>query len=117
MKKITSIPYFETKFIFVSDHYNLHLKGSCIYNNYLCEFKTIEGDYNEEEDKWDDSFCEIYKLNFLERLKWRWTQWFFEACVGYHWSYNKKTNDTRGFYYRKPKCLYKFLCDMYYKVR
>lgn len=38
MKKITNIPYSKTDFRFIQNHYDLHLSGTCIYNNRLPNF-------------------------------------------------------------------------------
>ena len=118
MKLIANISYSDMDFKFISDHYDLHLNGSCIYNNELCEFKTIVGDWNEDNDKWDEDFCDIYKLNFIEKFKWLYTQWSFEQCVGYHYSYDVEiqSKTVKGFYYRNPKWLYKLLFNVYYKI-
>lgn len=74
MKIIDTIPYNQTKFKFISSHYNLHLQGLCIYKNEVCYFQTLEGDFNEEKDEWDESFCQIYKLSFKEKIKWLFRQ-------------------------------------------
>jgi len=111
---IAIIPYSEVKFRFVSNHYDEHLIGNCIYNNELCAFRTISGEYNEETNTWTDSVCKIYKLSRQDKLRWLFKQWLFEKCVGYHWSYSDK-KDVKSFYYRNPQWLYKFLFDWYYK--
>ena len=111
---IAIIKYSEVKFRFISNHYDEHLNGSCIYNNELCEFQTISGDYNETTDTWSDSVCKIYKLTYKEKLKWLFKQWLFEKCVGYHWSYSGKSKKD-SFYYRNPKWLYTFLFNWYYE--
>lgn len=116
MKLITTIPYDETKFKHISNHYDLHLKGTCIYNNELCAFKAIKGDWNDELDNWDESFCQIYSLTKIEKYVEIKEQRKFELMVGYHWSYPQRKEGV-GFYIRKPKWLYKILFKMYYNLK
>lgn len=108
---IESIPYEQVKFKFVSSHYDIHLKGTCIFNGELCEF---ESDYlKDDDDDDDDIIVNIYKLTIIGKLKWYFKQWMFEKCVGYHCSYPRRCGV--GFYYRKPVWLYTILFNMYYK--
>lgn len=116
MKKIADIKYDEVNFRFISDHWDVHLTGTCIYNGELCEFKNQYPDYDEELDEWEEMIVEIYQLNLLEKFKWYKKQWLFEKCVGYHWTYGSGKRN-RGFYYRKPKWLYKIIFNLYYKLK
>jgi len=110
--ELAIIPYSQVKFRWVSAHYDVHLKGTCIYGGELCRFKT--------DIIYDDDFSnvnvKIFRLNFIEKIQWRIRQFLFEQCVGYHWSY---INNKRGssFYYRKPEWLYKILFKLYYKMK
>lgn len=92
MEKITSIPYSEVDFRFISNHYDIHINGTCIYNGKLCVFKCDIPTYNHETDEYNEIFVNIYRLSFLEKLKWRWKQFKFEQMVGYHWSYPHRKN-------------------------
>ena len=116
MKKelIKTLPYDEVKFRWVSNHYDVHLNGTCTYNGDLCEFENKYPEYIEETDEMEEMFVKIYKLNFIGKLKWKFKQWKFEKCVGYHYSY---INGKRGksFHYRKPQWLYVWLFNRYYK--
>jgi len=114
MKYKKTIPYKYVDFKWIENHYDLHRSGLCIFNNRLCYFKTIEGDWNEKGKYWEDSNCEIYSLNIFEKIKWKFIQKKFEAMIGYHWSYPSRKNGNR-FYYRKPEWLYKWLFKVYYK--
>lgn len=120
MKLINTIPYKETKFKFVSNHYDLHLHGTCTYKGELCEFRTVVGDPIESDDEndfgFEPDFCRIYKLTLRQKIHWLLRQFKFEAMVGYHYSYR---NGKRGkhFHYRKPKWVYVLLFKMFYKVR
>lgn len=112
---IKILPYHEVDFKFVSLHYDIHLMGSCMYENELCLFTTEENDWDEEKKEWKELFVKIYKLNLTEKFKWIWTQWIFEQCVGHHWSY-KRGERCSNFYYRKPQWFYKLICKIYYKT-
>ena len=112
MRLIATIPYDDVKFIWVNNHYDVHLSGLCKMGNTLFYFKTI--DYYGDDDL--DLKCEIYMLSFLEEMKWRLRKFLFEQMVGYHWSYDKKTSKPR-FYYRKPQWLYVMLFNLYYKIK
>lgn len=114
-KPYAQIPYNQVNFRWVSNHYDIHLHGSCIYNNELCEFKCKYPNYNLDTDEWDDVIADIYKLNPLQKLKWYWDQWLFETCVGYHWTYPYRKQGI-GFDYRKPKWLYKKLFKWYFNI-
>jgi hypothetical protein len=114
MKLINTIPYNQTQFKFVSNHYDLHLEGLCTYKGETCYFQTLQGNWNEENDEWDQSFCEIYKLSIGEKWKWFWRKKKFEWMVGYHWSYPQR-KQGKFFYYRKPTWLYRRLFRLFYK--
>lgn len=118
MKKITNIPYSKTDFKFVQNHYDLHLSGTCIYNNKLHVFKTIEWDYYDEDENYENynPTCDIYELTLKERIKYWYIQKKFEWMVGYHWSYSNKKRIS-NFYYRNPKWLYKKLFKIYFKTK
>lgn len=114
MKFLKTIPYDNVKFKFISNHYDIHLKGTCMYKGSLCEFKT--------NLHFDDIFEEIvemvdiYELTKVEKLKWLTRQFMFELCVGKHWSYHN--GKKKGEYYtRNPKWLYRMLFRLYYKFR
>lgn len=109
MRHIVTLPYDEVDFVWISNHYDVHLSGLCKMGNTLFWFKTkIEGDYENVE-------CEIYMLSFWEEVKLRTRKFFFEQMVGYHWTYPNRKN--KGFYYRKPQWLSKLLFKLYYKIR
>lgn len=117
MKLIETIPYNQTKFKFISSHYDLHLRGLCVYNNTICYFSTIVGNYDEILDEWEESFCQIYKLSFKEKAHWLFKKKKFELMVGYHWTYSYRKTGERPFHYRNPKWLYKWLYRLYFKLK
>lgn len=108
------LPYSEVNFRWVSNHYDAHLSGTCIYNDELHEFENELTGYDFEKDDWEEMFVKIYELDFISKLKWRWRQWKFEKCVGYHYTYPNRKNGVT-FYYRKPEWLYIRLLNWYYK--
>lgn len=116
MKKIADVKYEDVDFRFISNHWDVHLGGTCIYNGELCEFKNQYPDYNEETDDWEDMIVEIYQLTLSEKLNWYKRQFLFEKCVGYHWTYTHRKKG-KGFYYRNPKWLYEMLFKYYYKSK
>ena len=63
---VKTVPYNQVKFKWISDHYDIHLKGSCMLNGKLHEF---ENDYPKEGE---EMRVRIYRLNFITRLKWYW---------------------------------------------
>ena len=116
MRKIADVKYEDVNFRFISNHYDVHLGGTCIYNGELCEFKNEYPDYDEDTDEWKDMIVEIYQLTLKEKLAWYKNQWLFEKCIGYHWSY-KNGKRGKSFHYRKPKWLYKIIFNLFYKLK
>jgi len=108
--KIATIEYNNLNLIFVSDYYDIPLNGTCYYNNNICEFKTIVGDWDGVKKEWLPSYFEIYQLTWIGKIKWVWTQWLFEFCVGYHYSHRNKL-----IYIRKSKWLSDKLYKWYYE--
>lgn len=100
MKELMTISYDKVKFNWISEHYNIHLHGTCYYNNKLCEFKTNINDITKK----NEIRVKVYRLSTIEKIKWKLNQFLFEICVGYHWTYGK--NIDAKFYYRKPTWLY-----------
>lgn len=95
--------YNEVDFVWVSDHYDLHLTGICRDNGKLCRFET---DYDTTE-------VSIFELSLLEKVMWLCQKKLFEWCVGYHWSYPEK---KRGAVFggRKPEWFWNALLKIYY---
>ena len=112
-KLITILPYEKVQFEWIKNHWDVHLNGTCIYENKLCEFTNELPFWNEEKDEWEDMFVKIYKLSFTEKVRWKWQQWKFEKMIGYHCSYPL----LKPFHYRKPKWFYIKLFNWYYKLK
>ncbi len=116
--KIATVPYEELDFVWISNHWDIHLNGLCNYKNNLCEFKTKEGEYDWEKEEYIiPTTCDIYSLSLVEKIKWLSTKKKFELMVGYHWTYPYRKTRERPFHYRKPKWLYKWLFSLFYKNR
>ncbi len=113
MKLIATLPYNEINFVWVSNHYDVHISGLCKMGNTLFYFKTINYESYFENDK--ELMCEVYMLSTTEEIKWKLRKFFFEQMVGYHWSYPKRKNNH--FHYRKPEWLYKRLFWLYYVIK
>lgn len=102
-----TIPYKDLDIVFVTNYYDVPLSGTCIHDGKLCEFEC-----SSEHD--DPLMYAIYRLSFLQKIKAKFTQWKFEQCVGYHWSYHSGKKTTY-FYIRKPKWLYTMLYKWFYR--
>lgn len=82
------IPYEQCQFHFVTNHYDYHLTGTCIYNGRIANFQAVdETDYQtmtdtcpycsgktEELEKCHcenapDLFVDITELNLIDRIK------------------------------------------------
>jgi hypothetical protein len=110
MKRIATLPYDELNFVWISNHYDIHISGLCEMGHTLFAFQTI----NPHDD--DNYRCEIYMLSFWEEIKWRMRKFFFEQMVGYHWTYPQRKNGA-NFYIRNPKWLYKFLYKLFFTIK
>ena len=98
--------YNNVQFLFIQDHYDIHLKGLCIYKNKLCLFIT---DY-------DTMVVSIYKLSLLEKFKYLTLKKLFELCIGYHWTYPYRKQGLK-YKLRKPRWFWKCIFNCYYYKR
>lgn len=130
--KIAEVDYGDMKFEYISNHWDIHLGGLCWYNGKLCRFETVdERDYecnplHYEWYEWNGEkhqievfretgrlYCNIYSMSFVEKFKKQWRRFWFEFCVGHHWSYpNRKNRDYSDW---KPRWLRKILRMLYYR--
>jgi hypothetical protein len=108
MRHIATLPYDDIDFVWVNNHYDVHISGLCRLGFGLFYFKTINHDSDEE------LMCDVYMLSTTEEIKWKLRKFFFEQMVGHHWSYPTKRSH---FYYRKPEWLYKLLFKLYYTIK
>ena len=109
MRRIATLPYNELSFVFISNHYDVHISGLCEMGGTYFYFKTIDPEADELR-------CEVWDLTFKEDIKWRLKKFLFEQMVGYHYSYPQRKKGY-SFYYRKPVWLYKILFKLYYKLK
>lgn len=109
MRHIATLSYDDIDFVWVNNHYDVHISGLCRLGFSLFYFKTI----NHDSD--DELMCEVYMLSWSEEIKWKLKKFFFEQMVGYHWSYPQRKNNH--FHYRKPVWLYKRLFWLYYTIK
>ena len=115
MTLVDTIPYNQMDFVWVSNHYDIHLSGLCKHKENLCWFVTEGLDkYDEENDEWVMPNCNIYSLTLSEKIKLKWRQKRFEWMVGYHWTYPYRKQGA-GFHIRKPKWLFSWLFKRFYK--
>ena len=106
----------EVDFVWVAGHYDVHLEGICRYENQICEFMAVGGEWNDEIDGYNPLYYDIYYLSFVEKCKWLYDKKLFEICVGYHWTYPQRAN-MQPWRLRKPEFLFKLLFRYYYKLQ
>jgi hypothetical protein len=104
----SGIPKKQMSFVWVSDHWDVHLSGLCRHDGALCRFERD----NPEDD--GEVLYSIYHLTTAEKLRWLYRKWKFEICVGYHWTYPNRANGEM-FHRRKPTWLYFLLWAWYWK--
>ncbi len=102
-KSITILSYTDVDFVWVSNHYDIHLNGICRLNGEICRFDT---DY-------DTMVVSVFNLSLLEKIKWLSRKKLFELCVGKHWTYPQRGD---GVYYKsKTSWFLQFIEKIYYK--
>lgn len=106
MSPIKIVKESDVEYRFITNFYDHPLKGSCYYLGKLYYFRRKE----------DSDYLYLFHLNNSGERKWKLKQFFFEQCVGYHWSWYPKNRSER-FRYRKPEWLYKLLFKLYYKLK
>jgi len=111
-KPIATVPYESVRFVWVTNHYDVHLHGTCIHKGKLCEFETDFPDFFTELEH---MMVRIYSLSFSDRIHWRIKQKLFEICVGRHWSYSRNGTINRSFGIRSK--LHSRLFHLYYRAR
>lgn len=122
---MTPIAYRDIKFVWVSDHWDFHRGGTCLYEGRLCRFTCVE-DYPEgwgtcEHEDGECPLCAdypiacmIHEITPADRMKWRIRKKMFEFCVGTHWTYPNRPNGA-SFHSRRPRWFYAMLFAIYYK--
>jgi hypothetical protein len=124
----TIIPYEETQFVFVTNHWDIHLKGYCIYEGKWAIFEAHDDtDYEEmsanckycsgrstDDDDCDcenytDVICFITPLTLRERTRARLHKWWFEFCVGSGWSFTLGKKNIWKYKSMRLRLFYYFL--------
>ena len=109
-RPIAVIEYSDMDFIWIANHWDLHLSGLCRYNGKLCQFET-----DRDVENWDTRVeVSIYPLSLTEKLSWLKRKKLFEWCVGYHFSYRQREQGA-NFYFRRPRLLWALIFAIYYK--
>ena len=112
----TIIPFNELKIVHVTNHWDIPLKGYCMYEGKLAMFETHDDtDYEEmhlncpycSDDSTDDDDCNcenyvdvicfITPLTLQQRTRARIRKWWFETCVVQNGKY--KSLHLRQLYY------------------
>ena len=106
LQKALIKPYDEMDWVWISDHYDIHLDGLCRHDGELSRFKT----------DFDSEICTIYTLTNWEKIKWLWRKRMFEVCIGYHWTYPHRKQGVR-FNYKKPRWFWDIIFKLYYKIK
>lgn len=102
------VPYEHMDFVWVSQHYDVHLEGLCRMGGTLCRFETPWPARSRIR-------CHVFRLTWRARWQWRCRQWLFERCVGQHWSYPQRRRGVR-FYSKRPRWLWQALFRAYYRL-
>lgn len=98
------ISYGDAEWVWVSDHYDIHLKGLLRYEGRLCRFET----------NYETAEVSIYSLRPDEKVRWLISKKLFEWCVGYHWTYPERKQGVHC-YVRWPRWFWKLVFRYYYK--
>lgn len=69
-------------FVWITNQYDYHLEGLCTYLGQWHRFETHEIH--------STLVCRVYTLSPIEKLKWKLSKFFFEKCVGKHYTYQNQ---------------------------
>ncbi len=102
----TTCKYEDIKFVWISNHYDIHLSGLCRFDGKLHEFTV---DYDTKKGV-------ISSINMIEKIRWLISKKLFELCVGFHWTYPHRTNGVK-YGERIPAWFWYFIVMLYYGVK
>lgn len=105
--EIAWVPYAEMQWVWVTDYYDVPLRGLCRYHGRRCRFEVADE---------DGETYRVISLTRLERCRWMARKWLFELCVGRHWSYPARVQGVR-FQWRRPQWLWRYVLRAYYGQR
>lgn len=85
-RPMTRVKYEDMRFVFVSDYYDLPLRGTCRIRTCCSDNDLGEFRIREEcvEEILGDIWYECFELTRLEKIAWKIRQRLFEVCVGRH---------------------------------
>lgn len=103
MKLLAIEQYNKVQFLFIRDHYDIHLAGLCRYKNKVCLFITDYG----------TMLVSIYSLDIIEKIWYIAKKKLFELCIGYHWTYPYRKQGLK-YRLRKPEWFWRIIFNCYY---
>lgn len=76
------VPYTKVNFFWISNHYDIHLSGLCKMNGELMWFIT------PKVPAWNERYPKVhlFKLTRREKIRLLARKWWFEFCIGKHWT-------------------------------
>lgn len=86
--KTAEVPYDQVEWVWISNHYDIHLDGLCRFEGELSRFETWESDS-------DNPVCRIFRLSALQKVSWLLQKKLFEICIGRHWTYPDRKQGAR----------------------
>ena len=94
MKRIARIPYEHMNWVWISDFWDVPLRGLCRYNGELCLFQGFGWNYGKNMARYH-----ILRLSTASKVKWLLRKFMFELMVGRHWSSypNRTKYKSKGF--------------------
>jgi hypothetical protein len=108
------VPYTDVDWVWISNHYDIHLTGLARHDGELMRFKTPQFYWAARRTR--PIMVRLFRLSPVEKLRAHLNKWAFEVCVGRHWTYPYR-QQGKSFRYRRPQWFGKFLYDLYYLTR
>lgn len=106
------LKYDDVDFLWICDHWDIHLTGLCKYRNKICRFET-----DNDPEHWDAGIMvTIYKLTLAEKVKWLLRKKLFEWCIGYHCTYPHRIKGVR-FGGRRPGWFWQLIFVIFYQFK
>ncbi|HEU4602631.1 MAG TPA: hypothetical protein VFS24_11710 [Steroidobacteraceae bacterium] len=102
------VPYDRVDWVWVSAHYDLHFEGLARHNGQLMRFQTPQFYWYTRRSLRPQ--VRLFRLSVREKLRWLARKWWFEFCVGRHWTYPDR---KLGQYVPPPK----WRTDLYYRLQ
>ena len=102
----------EMKYVWIEDHYDYHLSGSCLRNGKLCRFEIDDWGV----DDWITPSFLVYQLTTGQKISWKIRQKMFEWSIGYHWTYKDGKLMASSYGHRRPKWLWNSIFKTYYGI-